>query len=203
MQLSWVESGGPRIKRPDRRGYGMRVVKAGIEGQLGGLVEFDWQPEGLRCTVVVPHDEKSDTINRVLLERRSIETEQASVFVSPTPGDPILLVEDEPLVSMMLAEMLSGFGHIVDGPYNRLSEAVRAAESNDIRAGILDINVGGEKSYAVADVLTTRNIPFIFVTGYSADGIDSRFTHVPVLQKPIEPKKLRAVLLQSSNGVER
>jgi PAS domain S-box-containing protein len=203
LQLTWVESGGPRIKQPDRRGYGMRVVKAGIEGQLGGLVEFDWQPSGLRCTLIVPHDEKSDPINRVLLERRSIETDQAPVFVSPTPGDPILLVEDEPLVSMMLAEMLSGFGHIVDGPYNRLSDAVRAAESNDIRAGILDINVGGEKSYAVADVLTMRNIPFIFVTGYSADGIDSRFTHVPVLQKPIEPKKLRAVLLRSSNGIER
>jgi PAS domain S-box-containing protein len=203
LQLNWVESGGPRIKQPNRRGYGMRVVKAGIEGQLGGLVGFDWQPDGLRCTVLVPYDEKSDTINRALHERQPIESDHAPLFVSPTPGDPILLVEDEPLVSMMLAEILSGFGHIVDGPYNRLSDAVRAAESNDIRAGILDINVGGEKSYAVADVLTTRNIPFIFVTGYSADGIDSRFTHVPVLQKPIEPKKLRAVLLQSSNGVER
>jgi two-component sensor histidine kinase/DNA-binding response OmpR family regulator len=203
LQLVWVESGGPTIKQPSRRGYGTRVVKAGIEGQLGGLVEFDWQPAGLRCTVLVPHDDKPDTANRVMLERRSIEPEHSPVFTSPAPGEPILLVEDEPLVSMMLADMLSGFGHIVDGPYNRLSDAVRAAESNDIRAGILDINVGGEKSYAVADVLTTRNIPFIFVTGYSADGIDSRFTHVPVLQKPIEPKKLRAVLLKSSERVER
>jgi CheY-like chemotaxis protein len=48
--------------------------------------------------------------------------------------------------------------------------------------------------YALAEELATRKIPFVFMTGYSAESIDSRFTHVPVLQKPIEPEKLIAVL---------
>ena len=108
----------------------------------------------------------------------------------------VLLVEDEPLVSMMLADMLSAFGHKVDGPYNRFSDAILAAKSNNLQAGILDVNLGGEKTYAVADILTDRKIPFAFVTGYGPDTIASEFSHAPVLQKPIEAAKLHALLQQ-------
>jgi DNA-binding response OmpR family regulator len=107
-----------------------------------------------------------------------------------------LLVEDEPLVSMMLADMLAAFGHKVDGPYNRFSDAILAAKSNNLQAGILDVNLGGEKTYAVADILANRKIPFAFVTGYGPDTIVSQFSHAPVLQKPIEAAKLHALLQQ-------
>jgi DNA-binding LytR/AlgR family response regulator len=61
---------------------------------------------------------------------------------------------------------------------------------------VLDINVGGEKIYPLAEILTERKIPFVFVTGYSTDSIDSRFSHVPVLQKPIAAEALQAIILQ-------
>jgi len=54
--------------------------------------------------------------------------------------------------------------------------------------------------YALADVLAARKIPFIFLTGYSIDSIDSRFTHVPVLQKPIVPQLLQEILVQTFIG---
>ena len=97
---------------------------------------------------------------------------------------------------MMLADMLSAFGHKVDGPYNRFSDAILAAKSNNLRAGILDVNLGGEKTYAVANILTDRKIPFAFVTGYGPDSIVAAFAHAPVLQKPIEAAKLHALLQQ-------
>ena len=56
LELIWVESGGPEITRPNRRGYGSRAIVAGIERQLGGIVDFDWQAGGLRCTLTLPHD---------------------------------------------------------------------------------------------------------------------------------------------------
>jgi DNA-binding response OmpR family regulator len=96
----------------------------------------------------------------------------------------------------MLADMLSAFGHKVDGPYNRFSDAILAAKSNNLQAGILDVNLGGEKTYAVADILTDRKIPFAFVTGYGPDSIVPAFAHAPVLQKPIEAAKLHALLQQ-------
>lgn len=64
----------------------------------------------------------------------------------------VLLVEDEPLVSMMLADMLSAFGNKVDGPYSRFGDAIHAAKTNNLQAGILDVNLGGEKTYAVANI---------------------------------------------------
>jgi PAS domain S-box-containing protein len=193
LELDWTESDGPEISPPTRRGYGSRAIVTGIERQLGGVVNFDWQMNGLRCTLSVPHDGNMEL--RRPLERRQIDG--VPMQIAATDSDKrVLLVEDEPLVSMMLADMLSAFGHKVDGPYSRFSDAILAAKSNNLQAGILDVNLGGEKTYAVADILMDRKIPFAFVTGYGPDAIVSAFAHAPVLQKPIEAAKLHALLQQ-------
>ena len=191
LELVWTESGGPQISPPERRGYGSRAIVAGIERQLGGLVNFDWQADGLRCTLCVPHEGNADA-------RNSFKPQlDVTVPLAADAGDKrVLLVEDEPLVSMMLADMLSAFGHKVDGPYSRFSDAILAAKTGNLQAGILDVNLGGEKTYAVADILTDLKIPFAFVTGYGPDSIVSAFSHAPVLQKPIEAAKLHALLQQ-------
>jgi len=193
LELVWTESGGPQIGPPDRRGYGSRAIVAGIERQLGGLVNFDWQASGLRCTLCVPHEDTSDPSKRNVFKTHLDVPLQVA---SDVADKRVLLVEDEPLVSMMLADMLSAFGHKVDGPYSRFSDAMLAAKTSNLQAGILDVNLGGEKTYAVADILTDRKIPFAFVTGYGPDSIVSAFSHAPVLQKPIEAAKLHALLQQ-------
>jgi two-component sensor histidine kinase/CheY-like chemotaxis protein len=194
LELFWIESGGPEIAPPSRRGYGSRAIVAGVERQLGGVVKFDWQPSGLRCTMSIPHDPGKESFRRV---QADVGQGDGAPAQSSDPDDKrVLLVEDEPLVSMMLADMLSAFGHKVDGPYSRFSDAILAAKSNNLQAGILDVNLGGEKTYAVADILANRKIPFAFVTGYGPDTIVSEFSHAPVLQKPIEAAKLHALLQQ-------
>src|SRR6478736_4023595 len=194
LELSWKESDGPQIVPPNRRGYGSRAIVAGIERQLGGIVNFDWKTNGLHCTLSVPHDPNKESLRRVQIDLSHTESAPSQ---DADPNDKrVLLVEDEPLVSMMLADMLAAFGHKVDGPYNRFSDAMLAAKSNNLQAGILDVNLGGEKTYAVADILTNRKIPFAFVTGYGPDSIVSAFSHAPVLQKPIEAAKLHALLQQ-------
>jgi two-component sensor histidine kinase len=188
LELIWGESGGPEITPPNRRGYGSRAIVAGIERQLGGFVNFDWQATGLRCTLRVPHGSSMESSKRHSFKPREIDGVPAQTVAldSEADGKRVLLVEDEPLVSMMLADLLSAFGHKVDGPYSRFSDAMLAAKSNDLQAGILDVNLGGEKTYAVADILADRKIPFAFVTGYGPDSIVSAFSHAPVLQKPVE-----------------
>jgi PAS domain S-box-containing protein len=197
LQLAWAEQGGPKITPPSRQGYGSRAIVAGIERQLGGMVNFDWQESGLRCTLYVPF-EGNELLKRHAFAPRQIDGVPSQTAASAIDPDEkrVLLVEDEPLVSMMLADMLSAFGHKVDGPYSRFSDAILAAKTNNLQAGILDVNLGGEKTYAVADILANRNIPFAFVTGYGPDSIVSAFSHAPVLQKPIEAAKLHALLQQ-------
>jgi PAS domain S-box-containing protein len=54
LEIVWMETGGPRVKRPASRGFGTRSVIASIETQLGGKAEFDWRAEGLICRLSVP-----------------------------------------------------------------------------------------------------------------------------------------------------
>ena len=65
------------------------------------------------------------------------------------------------------------------------------AEGAEIRGAILDVNLGKERTYSVADILAARSIPFIFVTGYNPADVDRRFAAIPILEKPIDPATLR------------
>jgi hypothetical protein len=78
---------------------------------------------------------------------------------------------------------------------------LRAAKEVDYDAAILDINLGDGMAYPVADIVAARGIPFVFVTGYEADTIEERFSHVPILQKPIERQMLQGLFVSTSNVV--
>ena len=193
LTLRWVESDGPPIERPSRGGYGTRVIKGGIEGQLGGRADFDWRRDGLACTLLVPYQGDK------LVTEAEPDTSQARLSDAERVAQQlVLLVEDEPMISMMLADMLAENGAQVDGPYSGLNEALLAATHNDLKAGILDVNLRGNAVYPIAERLTERNIPFIFVTGYATDSIEPRYNHIPILQKPVEPQRIWDALSQWS-----
>lgn len=194
LTLHWREIGGPTVATPLSAGYGTRVVRAGIEQQLGGTVTFDWKSDGLQCTMVIPHDEKTERQHSVSNASGPVSPD-SSTRVKVAAGEEILLVEDEPIIGMMLTDMLSELGLRVDGPHSTLADAMTAAKNGRAKAAILDVNLRGEKIYPVAEVLSERDIPFIFITGYGADSIDARFKNVMLLQKPIERQKLRKLLL--------
>jgi hypothetical protein len=66
---------------------------------------------------------------------------------------------------------------------------------DEIDAGIIDINLGGEFVYPVADVLAARKIPFVFVTGYGVESIDGRFGYVPIVKKPVQRQVLQKLFV--------
>jgi PAS domain S-box-containing protein len=54
LTLVWSETGGPPVARPpDRRGFGLRIIQATLEAQLGGGVRFEWRPDGMRCALTL------------------------------------------------------------------------------------------------------------------------------------------------------
>ena len=59
---------------------------------------------------------------------------------------------------------------------------------------VLDLNLAGETSTPVADVLAKRGVPFVVATGYGAEGLPPSHAHVPVLAKPYDPDDLTAAL---------
>ncbi|XYD11831.1 HWE histidine kinase domain-containing protein (plasmid) [Methylobacterium sp. NMS12] len=54
LLLDWVESGGPAVAAPTRRGFGSRLIAASVERELDGAFTFDFAADGLRCAVDVP-----------------------------------------------------------------------------------------------------------------------------------------------------
>jgi len=95
----------------------------------------------------------------------------------------------------MIQQCLTETGHSIVGPISTASEALVTAKDGDFDAAILDINLGDGMAYPVAEILSARGIPFIFVTGFEADAVDDRFSKVPILQKPIERQMLQKIFL--------
>ena len=195
LVLRWIESGGAPPQMPVAHGFGIRLISASIERQLGGEAAFDWRPEGLHCLLRVPRRDYVDTLaNRAAAQWRLGE-DRPELPLRLEGGNRVLLVEDEILVAMMMKDILTELGFSVIGPFSRLSEAMVAAVHEDINAGIIDVNLGGEFVYPVADVLAARKIPFVFITGYGVESIDSRFGYVPIVKKPVQRQVLQKIFV--------
>jgi PAS domain S-box-containing protein len=198
LVLNWVEDGGPKIKPPKARSFGLKVIRASIEQQLGGQAKFDWAPEGLRCTLSIPLAERLKPFKRDGV-RDDGKVNGSPIALKRTERPRVLLVEDEALVGIMIQECLTEFGFQITGPVCTASEALSAAKDGHFDAAILDINLGDGSVYRVAEILSARGVPFIFVTGYDSDSVDSRFQEVPVLQKPIERQMLQKIFAAPAN----
>ena len=102
----------------------------------------------------------------------------------------ILVVEDDFLVARLLAEILESVGWQVVGPVAHLATALDAAESEGFDAAVLDVNLGGQAVYPVAEVLDERRVPFVFVTAYGREALSPLFCGRPHLGKPFAPRQL-------------
>ena len=110
----------------------------------------------------------------------------------------VLLVEDEFLIAEDLASTLSAAGATVIGTAYTVAAALRLIESGGALDGaVLDVNLKGETAFTVADALLSRGIPFVFTTGYDKQYLKGQYEDVPRFEKPIDPAKLAAVLLQA------
>lgn len=108
-------------------------------------------------------------------------------------GKRILVVEDEPIVAMMIEQMIEDIGAHTVGPATSLEQALDLATTADVHVAILDLNLNGQRTSEVAKTLKQRGVPFIFATGYgSAGGQD--LGQRAVLQKPFQMSQFVAAL---------
>ena len=191
ISIDWREAGGPSTVAPDKSGFGTRIITSSVERQLGGKTTFDWRPEGLSCALFVPH--------RLGIDARNAPVAAvANAAARPISCDRVLIVEDEALVAMILEEQLEELGLSVAATCASVAEAIRAIDEHAPDAAILDVNLAGQLVYPVADRLIDRGIPFVFVTGYGRESIDSCYAAVRILEKPVERQVLAGVFAQQT-----
>jgi CheY-like chemotaxis protein len=109
-------------------------------------------------------------------------------------GVRVLVVEDEYFVAILIEEILESAGCIVMGPHPRLPEALDAVDHEDYDAAVLDVNLAGERINPVADALSKRHVPFLFVTGYGANALPSEYAERPHVCKPFRMADLLGAL---------
>ncbi|WP_211885675.1 response regulator [Plastoroseomonas hellenica] len=103
----------------------------------------------------------------------------------------MLIVEDDWLIAEALADQIEALGCGVVGPVGSVAEALDALEKSSPEAALLDVNLGTETSFPIADALVGRGIPFAFVTAYSRSQLPERFASSAVLMKPVSAHSLR------------
>lgn len=121
----------------------------------------------------------------------------------------ILVVEDEFVIAMDIEAILQKCGCEVVGPVSSVAAALDAVRRDDRLDGVLlDINLQGEPSVAVAEAVKERGVPFVIVTGYEGREIDEKILREsPRLRKPFDSAGLTAAMMetfeQSSHGRAR
>ncbi|MEP6784390.1 MAG: response regulator [Sphingomonadales bacterium] len=108
----------------------------------------------------------------------------------------VLLVEDEALIALMAQDMIEGLDHRVVQTAATVSDALAACTECEFDCALLDVNLNGDSSMAIATALKARGIPFAFTTGYGAGGVDDAHRDVSVLGKPYSLTDLGTLLGQ-------
>ena len=112
-------------------------------------------------------------------------------------GRNILVVEDEPLIAMMLEDFLETLGHRIHASCDNLSDALAACENGGFDLAILDVNLKGELVWPVAEALHSRGVPFVIASGGHVEPPPALFAEAPLLEKPYTIDRIGPVLEQA------
>lgn len=101
-------------------------------------------------------------------------------------GRRILIVEDEYLIAADLKRALTDRGAEVIGPVGDVVNGLALAQHGRLDAAVLDINLEGDSSFPIADVLAEGGVPFVFLTGYDAWSLPDGYADRPAMAKPYQ-----------------
>ncbi|MBV9550907.1 MAG: response regulator [Alphaproteobacteria bacterium] len=195
LSLTWVESGGPPVSPPKATGFGTKIINS-FNGDKRGRVSFNWRPQGLDFSMAIHCKAKEGDEASPRPMPPAVPAPLPAPAANSNGRGParILLVEDEMLVGVFMHELLSSIGYRPTQPMTRLGDALAAARREKFDCAVLDMNLNGEAVYPLAELLRAQQVPFVFLTGYSPDGVETRFCDVPVLQKPVMQETLEGTL---------
>lgn len=197
LLLLWKESSGPKVTAPSERGFGSTLIEQTLRAH-GGEASVHYNTDGVTWEIKLPITENT---------RPSIGTDAAAPKITSGPsvlqpqdnqpslkGKRILLIEDEPLVSMDMESSLTAAGCEVIGPAGTIEDAKLLVEDADYDAALVDANLAGYPVDELATALTQKNCPFAFVTGYGREALPSGFREAVMLGKPFSQDQLLTVV---------
>lgn len=191
--LIWEETNGPKVNAPRERGFGSTLIERTLSGH-GGESSIRFNEAGVTCQITLPLADQA--------QPNGISPADGDDG-SPTPGagrslkgKRVIIVEDEPLLSMELESQLTARGCEIAGTAGTLEKAKALAERTECDVALLDLDLAGHSVVEVAAKLTQRNVPFAFVSGYGREALPEGFKDVIILRKPVNSGDLIAAIEQ-------
>jgi len=124
----------------------------------------------------------------------------SSIYLSLFAGKHILIVEDEYFLADETRRKLEQLGATVIGPAANVQDALVLLATSEIDGAILDVQLGDEFVFPVAEKMDEANIPFVFATGYDVSVIPARFSGFTLCEKPTELGKIASALFSADGG---
>ena len=196
--MSWIESDGPPVAKPARRGFGSTVIDGMLRMSLGCDAEVNFAATGLVWRIGCPAAGLIESDIGPLPRPNGTAPSQKPALVS---GRRILVVEDEPLIAMDFSQTLSEADYEVIGPVNSVSQALALLAQFGCDGAVLDVNLGTETSEPVARELIKRGTPFVTTSGYSREQLPAIMQTAPLLSKPVSSAMLIAEVERCLVGV--
>jgi light-regulated signal transduction histidine kinase (bacteriophytochrome)/CheY-like chemotaxis protein len=183
--IDWRERDGPPVKPPTRRGFGSTIIEHSIPHDLNGEVSLDYRPEGFQARIRIPgRYVTSEGVVATVKPARRAETPVRA-------PERMLVVEDNMIIALDLEDMLTRLGVKSITLASSVGQALGALAEDMPPFAILDVNLGPETSFPIADALRDAGVPFAFGTGFGdSAAFPDRFKDTPVLQKPYSAEAL-------------
>ena len=197
LVFTWTERGGPPVAPPTRKGFGTTIIGRSVPYDLGGQAEIDYAPGGVRASFLIPARHVSDTTEI----RPSVVK-----YPRPAPGHPttppsaflvghrVLLVEDSLIIALDAEDILVRLGAEVMTA-STVEGALDLIDADMPTLAVLDINLGDQTSFLIADRLAGLNVPFLFATGYGEEGtLPEDHQGRTLIQKPYTIERMARAL---------
>lgn len=121
---------------------------------------------------------------------------------NPSKRCRVLVVEDEALIAIMIADQLTQLGYEIVGPVSKLDAAMTFAREARFDAAILDVTIRGGKTFPVAELLSAKSIPFAISSGYGDWALPDSLKVQPRLTKPFSESELEAMITSLCDGAK-
>ncbi|MEO6717688.1 MAG: PAS domain S-box protein [Novosphingobium sp.] len=189
--MSWDEIGGPVVTPPARRGFGTTVIEALVKASLKCKPQIDFSPSGFAWQIDCPGDSVLEVVPGV---PESPANGTTSPVATGSDGKRVLVVENEAMLAMDLADLLNSAGFDVVGPASTVAEALSLIKGKGCDTAVLDFNLGSESSELIAQILQGAKTPFVVLSGYSREQLPPSLHTATLMAKPLRSELLIAEL---------
>ena len=188
LDIHWREAGGPPVEPPSRKGFGTTIIERSVPYDLGGAASARYVETGFEADFRIPARHVADPKPGGAPVIRFPRSGAGHREIPPTDllaGQRVLLVEDSLIIALDAEDIVARLGAEDVATAASVEAALNLIAASEPTVAILDINLGNGTSFAVADVLLDRHVPFMFATGYGEEAqFPDKHRGRPVIQKP-------------------